>query len=537
MHKFRIMGKAFKKNKFQFVILILLSLLSGVFALAVPYLSGNFVDFLVNQKKMNMLYTYMAYFVFFSLGLIFLNFICNRLMNSLSLKSTEELCDFTIERLCNSEYSLDNNNHTYLTQRIYSDAQVVTNYLLSIFQTGIISLITLIVLVVFLGQKSILFQIISITFSLIYVVMYIIYKRKLYIYLTKFKEIQNKYFASFQEIISSIKFIRMHSVLNFFQNRSNNRFSQYYMTAQRYQLFSYSLSSLEGLVSTMAQICIYLLGGYYVIKNQMTIGSLTIITSYFGMILNNIRYFSNLAKSHQDFSVSHDRLKEIQQMMDYPNGNEIISSIETIAVKDLSFGFERDLYSKFNALFEKNNVYAISGDNGSGKTTLINIIMGTLRKQYEGTVYINNIDIKEINMIDIRYGKMVYVEQQPFIIRDTIKSNLTMYSKESTDQQINYYLDLLNLRHMIDQLPNGINSEISETKDNFSGGEIQKICIIRALLSNSDVLIFDEPTSAFDAQSREAFNKLVNSIKRDRIIIIITHDKALLDVVDRTIKL
>ena len=149
MHKFRIMGKAFKKNKFQFVILILLSLLSGVFALAVPYLSGNFVDFLVNQKNMNMLYTYMAYFVFFSLGLIFLNFICNRLMNSLSLKSTEELCDFTIERLCNSEYSLDNNNHTYLTQRIYSDAQVVTNYLLSIFQTGIISLITLIVLVVF----------------------------------------------------------------------------------------------------------------------------------------------------------------------------------------------------------------------------------------------------------------------------------------------------------------------------------------------------------------------------------------------------
>ena len=538
MYRFSIISRTIKKNIIRFSCLIILSLLAGAFSLVVPLISGNFVDFLVVEKNVELLLPYMGYFAFFSLGLIVLNFACNRIFNSLYLKTTEDLCDYTIECLCNSVFSLDKKNNTYLTQRIFSDSQTVSNFVLSFFQNSIINAFVAVALFVFLWEKNIAIFLITITFSLLYILLYVLYKKNLYKYMKLFKEKQNNYFACFQDTISSTKFIRLHSILRIFQERCYSKFSDYYDMAQKYQLFSYTLSSLEGIISTAAQISIFLLGGYYVITNKISIGSLTVITSYFGLVLNKIRYFFNLAKNYQEFCVSYDRLLEIQNTEKYPNGNTIPSSVESISVENLSFGFEKELLSNFSKVFLKNNIYLIRGENGSVKTTFANIIVGMLRNNYTGTISINEMEIDKLNMTSLRSNKIVYVEQQPFLIRDTVMANLLLFSDETINyKQMEEYLYLLGMKDLILSLPQGLESKISETKDNFSGGEIQKICVIRALLSNADVLIFDEPTSAFDSQSKEAFYDLLYKAKNNRIIFIISHDDSITDIADDLIEL
>lgn len=99
------------------------------------------------------------------------------------------------------------------------------------------------------------------------------------------------------------------------------------------------------------------------------------------------------------------------------------------------------------------------------------------------------------------------------------------------------YVHLFNLERFIESLPNGFNTYINTDSNNLSGGEKQKIAIIRTLLKNPDLIILDEPTSALDKKSIENFKALIKYLKSNKIIIIITHDHELLDICDEKIQL
>ena len=480
----------------------------------------------------------MGYFAAFSTGLILLNFFCSRLTNIICLRMTEDTCGYSINCLCESSLSMGQKNHTYLAQRIYSDSVTITNYFLSVLQNGVINLVVLVALIVFLLKYNALFLLVTIFFSVLYVGLYLLFKNQLYKNVKSHKEKQNSYFSKFQETIAAIKFIRLHTLFDYYRNKTSQHFFTYFEAAKQHQMLSYFLSSLDGIVATAAQISIFLLGGYYVLVESIGVGDLTIITSYFGFILTKIRYFFNLAKSYQEFSVSHDRLLEIHSAKKYPNGEERISAIDTLNVNEVSFGYSDRLFENFSVSFKRNAIYAIVGENGSGKTSLANLLMGMHLNQYIGCIQINGCDVEKIDMSNVRKDKMLYVEQQPFLVHDTIRANLCLFSKESIEAAtLNYYLAVFGLSSIIDSLPEGLDTEISETKDNFSGGEIQKICIIRALLSNADVLIFDEPTSALDTHSKEVFSNVINQVKVGKIVIIITHDDELVEHADEVVQI
>ena len=218
---------------------------------------------------------------------------------------------------------------------------------------------------------------------------------------------------------------------------------------------------------------------------------------------------------------------------DYSKDNVLkIDDLNTINIKDIVFGYgdRKDLiFEKVNITFNKGNIYGLVGETGSGKTTLLNIITGLI-KPVSGTVKYNNLEIEEkVNK------KISYVSQSTYLQNSTIKNNIAFgcHDNEIDIKKINMCLESAKLGQLISNLPYGIETKISELGANFSGGQIQRLSIARALYADSNLIIFDEPTSSLDESTKKEILKMIFNLKENRIIIMITHLKEDLDICNK----
>jgi ATP-binding cassette, subfamily B, bacterial PglK len=222
---------------------------------------------------------------------------------------------------------------------------------------------------------------------------------------------------------------------------------------------------------------------------------------------------------------------------DYSKDNVLkIDDLNTINIKDIVFGYgdRKDLiFEKVNITFNKGNIYGLVGETGSGKTTILNIITGLI-KPLAGTVKYNNLEIDD--RID---RKISYVSQSTYLQNSTIKNNIAFgcHENEIDTNKINSCLESAKLGLLIKNLPDGIETKISELGANFSGGQIQRLSIARALYTDSNLIIFDEPTSSLDESTKNEILNTISRLKKNRIIIMITHSKTDLNICDKIFKI
>jgi len=126
----------------------------------------------------------------------------------------------------------------------------------------------------------------------------------------------------------------------------------------------------------------------------------------------------------------------------------------------------------------------------------------------------------------VRKNLISFSEQEPKLINDTIEYNLKLNGNELCKSKLVDFAEILNMTDFLETAT--LDFEINEKNTNTSGGEKQKISILRALYRDTPVMIFDEPTSALDLQSSEKFMNYLEQIKDNRIILIITHDEGII---------
>ena len=182
---------------------------------------------------------------------------------------------------------------------------------------------------------------------------------------------------------------------------------------------------------------------------------------------------------------------------------------------------DNHVLNSINLEFLDGKIYVIKGISGCGKTTLLNIISG-IDNNYEGNIYLNDAIIKNSDL----KTNVSYIFQNSLLISNlNIYDNLLLIS--SDEDKIKYYAEAFNVINLFSKFPNQL-----------SGGERQRIAIIRALLSDTKIIIADEPTSSLDkASAINIVNELAKLRNDSRIIIIATHDKIFDDVADCIINL
>ena len=209
--------------------------------------------------------------------------------------------------------------------------------------------------------------------------------------------------------------------------------------------------------------------------------------------------------------------------------------ISLIEVENLSFTYderEKIIFKNINFNLKKNNIYGLVGETGSGKTTLLNIISGLIRPK-KGSIKYDGFDVNKVNK------NISYVSQNTYLLNTSIKMNICFGCEpnEINENKLNNCIKLSKLDKMIKNLPKGLETNISELGSNFSGGQIQRLSIARALYSNSNFIIFDEPTSSLDENTSNEILKMIYSLKENKIILLISHTKKDLEICDVIFKI
>ncbi|MBQ4089897.1 MAG: ABC transporter ATP-binding protein [Clostridia bacterium] len=188
-----------------------------------------------------------------------------------------------------------------------------------------------------------------------------------------------------------------------------------------------------------------------------------------------------------------------------------------IRFRNVSFSYDsqRSILNRFDLTISKGKRYLLKGPSGCGKTTAINLLL----KYYDVTDGSIEIDGTPLSRFGSTYGLMTVVRQEAVLFHDTLRNNLTMY-QDIPDARLFEALKSVGLDGYANT--KSLVGMVTENGSNFSGGEKKRICLARALLRDTEVLILDEPLANLDAATAERIESLLLSI-RDKTILIVSH--------------
>ncbi len=251
-------------------------------------------------------------------------------------------------------------------------------------------------------------------------------------------------------------------------------------------------------------------------------------SSFFAAILMLIDPISHVSTNFNDYKqaeASIKRLKNINQepIEDDKDNLTRISNIEgKIRFEKVNFAYKKDnqVLKNINLEIKRGEVTAFVGASGAGKSTMLALILKFITPN-NGNIFIDDKNLKILNIKDIRKN-IALVQQQPFLFSGTILDVIRM-GRNFTKEEVIESAKKANAHNFIQKLPDKYETKITERGSNFSGGQIQRIAIARAILGNPSILLLDEATSALDAESESEVQEGLNRAMKNRTVIVIAH--------------
>ena len=334
---------------------------------------------------------------------------------------------------------------------------------------------------------------------------------------------------SAQEMIFGYTDIKIAGTENNFKQRFRD-------TAKKYSIHQGKLDFMLFIPTRIIEVAIFfcvvmiMLYGLYFIKNTeeiITTLSLFAIVAYrsvpsinrFIMAMNNLNSTAFIFED-PDF-INKDGEKD-------PSGNTTpLQFKDTIVFDHVSYQYDaatRNVLENCSLEINRGDKIGIVGKSGAGKSTLVGNILGFLQPT-EGKILIDGTVLNDGNVKDW-WGIVGYVRQEVFIMNTSMMENIAIGEDPAAIDmgRINRALKLASLEELVNELPDGVHTKLSERGNNLSGGQKQRIAIARAIYKGAEVLIFDEATSALDSKTEEDITNAIQQLGQENLtIIIIAH--------------
>ncbi|UCG35507.1 MAG: ABC transporter ATP-binding protein [Candidatus Omnitrophota bacterium] len=207
-----------------------------------------------------------------------------------------------------------------------------------------------------------------------------------------------------------------------------------------------------------------------------------------------------------------------------------------IELRNLDFTYPKGVmvFSNLNASFDKRKTTAIVGASGAGKTTLINLLMRFYDTE-PGSILMDGQDIRDFTLRSLR-SKMALVSQESFLFNASLRFNLTYgFANKISDDNLIKIADKARLYDFIKKLPAGLDTEVGDRGVKLSGGEKQRVSIVRAMLKNAEIIILDEATSSLDSITEKLIQEALNDLIKDKTTIVIAHRLSTIEYADKII--
>jgi ABC-type bacteriocin/lantibiotic exporter with double-glycine peptidase domain len=244
----------------------------------------------------------------------------------------------------------------------------------------------------------------------------------------------------------------------------------------------------------------------------------------FTVLFTIIKDLQSFNKDSASVRYCYDIISEMKKNEEI-DGNKVFPGLDkSIEIKSTTFQYDNKvLFKNLNLKFYKNKINVIFGESGSGKTTILNIVLGLL-KPNQGLIKFDETNLSEYNLKSFRQS-IGLVVQDSVIFNSTLRNNLTVRNRKVNDDTLIKYMKKLKLDSMFENKEIDLDYKIDEHSSNLSGGEKQRIALIREIVSQPQILILDEVTSALDSGTTEKVINLIKEIKSNMTLIIVTHQK------------
>lgn len=525
----KVLNKYLLTIKYEFFLIFFLSILFSLIELYSPYLLKNIVDNGFQEKDFRYILSVSAKLVMLYVVSSALNATISAIFSRVSIKVITNIKqDIYVNMLRYPISFFDKNKTGYIISRI-DEIDALNSLFSPMLMKFVISIFVFIgafITMFFIKWQLLLFAMIMLP------IVYFITKstsKKIRRSSKELNETAAQTKGDIHESLSSIADIKNFNL----EKKKEKDYSSYVQKLSR-ELLKRNIITVFGnesvsLFLALIKSIFIVIIGYYIVDGSLTVGAYFSLMAYISNLFSPIQMLSSINLSVQPALAVLSRLNffnDTQKEIEF-DGEIIIDKISSVRVENLSFSYPEEdtkVLENLNVSISNCENLYIFGPNGSGKTTFIKLLLG-LYHNYEGNIFFNEKNMREINVSDLR-RKIGIVSQKINLFSGNILDNICLWDAKISESEIRNKLQKYGLEHILDD-SHYMNLEVNESGKNLSGGQLQEIALARAILKDSSVYIFDEPTSNFDHCNKLKFIEVLKRLE-EKICIVITHDEYLI---------
>ncbi|MEG7844249.1 ABC transporter ATP-binding protein [Bacillus mobilis] len=298
--------------------------------------------------------------------------------------------------------------------------------------------------------------------------------------------------------------------------------AQSYKTEVKKTMMQHCIGVVGTMIETGAYIVVLIIGAQKIMKGEMEVGSLVAVLATIEMLFFPVRYVGDLLMMTQVAVASANR---VFSFLDKKVADSKVERAMGMTVTNVSFqenDEEKCRIHNIDLQIYPGELVIIVGESGAGKTTLLKLMTGLYKPSNGSIVYHGN------------EARMTTVWQEPRFFRTTVKENM-YFGEEYLEDRLEKNIELVNVKPIIRDLSGGIETVLHKSGEEFSGGERKRLALLRAMGSNPNLIILDEPTAGLDPDNQELVWNMLKGLGRNVTRVVTTHDVERAMIADRVV--
>lgn len=528
---FKVILKSVKPFWFLILISVILTISSAVLGLFIPKLLGDMTTIAVNsypEIDFSALSSKAILVIVLFVSSAGLGYGQSFILAVVTAKYTKSLREKIIDKISRLPISyFDKHQFGDTLSRMSNDVDVMVTSMARAISDISMSLTTLIGVMIIMLSINVWLSLIS----FIVVPISVIVVGKIMSYAQKYFREGQKTLGDLNSIIEEDYAGQLVIKANSYEISALNDFSEtnekLARVSRRAQIFSGFAFPVTHIFTNLGYVAVCALGGVFVVEGRITIGNIQAFIQYVSRFNRPITEIASTTSTLQSLLAAAERvfefLDETEEEPDLETAMTIPNVKGEVEFHEVNFGYVENepVIRNFSIKVKPGMKVAIVGPTGAGKTTLINLLM-RFYEPSSGYITVDGVPIREMRRANVRkmFGMVL---QDTWLFNGSIEENLRYGNSNASLDEIKKAAKAANVNHIIEALPKGYKTEISEDSDNISAGEKQLLTIARAMVANPSMMILDEATSNVDTRTEQLIQDSFEKLTSGRTSFVIAH--------------